>query len=119
MADVQAIPANVYVLTGHYVSVTKSFIDQYLHGYTKRKNDKSSTSIQTELQQLLSFVPTAQQQQSMHIVFFFGIGTMISSLMYKYVASLLPYQHTLTGVLYALTFFWYSLQLNSIAPLPN
>ena len=114
MSDVQTIPANVYVLTGHFASVTKSFIDQYLQSSTKTNDDKSlAIGLRSKIQRLFSFVPTAQQKQSIHIVFFFGIGAMISSLMYKFNAALLPFQHSLTGLFYAIAFLWYSLRLSN------
>lgn len=116
MSDVQTTtPANVYVLTGHYVTVTKSFIDQYLQrGETTNIEEESSTMLLSKIKRLLSFVPTAQQRQSIDIVLLFGIGAIIAALMHKYLAFLLPFQHTLTGMLYTLTFLWYSIRLSNV-----
>jgi hypothetical protein len=113
MSDVQTTsPANVYVLTGHYVTVTKSFIDHYIQGQSKNNEDETSTMLLSNIKRILSFVPTAQQRQSINILLFFGSGAMIAALMHKYLAFLLPFQHTLTGMLYTLTFLWYSLRLS-------
>jgi Protein of unknown function (DUF1275) len=114
ISDTSTIPTTVYVLTGHYVTLSKSFIDELLN---KQQNSDvlPSTTSKPDRISIRSFVHTPQQRQSFQIVSSFVIGACVALLMYQYCTFLLPVQHSVTGILFIITFLWYSLRLNNIS----
>jgi uncharacterized membrane protein YoaK (UPF0700 family) len=111
ISEVQTIPTNVYVLTGHYVSISKSFIN---HCLKSPINTGTAQTTLSKIKRILSFVPDQQQHQSMAILLFFALGAAIGIFIHKYCTFLLPIQHSLIGTLFIATFVWYSNQLNDM-----
>jgi uncharacterized membrane protein YoaK (UPF0700 family) len=112
VSDILTIPTNVYVLTGHYVTITKSIIDIYINRLYSNSATNSTSSLKPRQRSILSFAHNPQQLQSIQILLSFVTGALVALAMYQCCTFLLPIQHSITGFLFITTFLWYSLRRN-------
>jgi uncharacterized membrane protein YoaK (UPF0700 family) len=93
LSDSLSISVNVYVITGQYVAIAKSVIDNFL-----LKRTKSSWA----------FLINLRQERAVQVLFSFLFGVLVAAGMYQFCAFLLPFQHSLTGLSYAAAFVWFA-----------
>ena len=93
LSDSFGISINVYVLTAQYVAIAKSVVDNLRLSLAKER---------------WSLEINSQQRQAVQLMLSFLFGVVVAVSMYRFCAFLLPFQHTLTGILYAVNFVWFA-----------
>jgi hypothetical protein len=99
VSDIVRTPTNVYVLTAHFTTIAKSIVDQFILRNSTAGTDTTKPSF--------TLVTTPQQRLSVQIVSSFSLGGIVALYMHRYCKFLLPFQHSVAGLLFASTFVWY------------
>jgi uncharacterized membrane protein YoaK (UPF0700 family) len=93
LLDSFSISVNVYVITAQYIAIAKSVVDNVLLNRTRS---------------LWSYLINLQQERAVKVLLSFLFGVVLAVGMYEFCTFLVPFQHSLTGLLYAASFIWFS-----------